>query len=359
MLIARHAAPEPSGGDAAPRRAYLVAPAIAVAMLAATLLAGGHYDLGLRDPDGVVGARLVFVFGLVFVLWALDIVPRALRDARATSRPFGERLRAIAAERWSLRRAAVVLGTIAAFYLTYLCYRNLKSYVPLARPELFDADLLKLERTVLGTDPARALHDVLGTGFSAHVLSTVYLLFLTFVPLSIALTLVWSRDLAKGLWWVAALSLNWVLGAASYFLIPALGPVYAVPELFAALPETGAQALQEALLEHREDFLASPVAGGGLQSIAAFASLHVSIVLTGALRAQLLGAPRVLRIGMWVFCGLTTLATIYLGWHYVVDDLAGVVIALLAVAIGGHLTGWRLERRTARARPALAGASLK
>jgi membrane-associated phospholipid phosphatase len=359
VLIARRVQSETAAGGAAPRRAYLVAPAIAVAMLVTTLVAGGSYDLGLRDPDGVVGGRLVFVFALVALLWALDVVPRALRDARATSRPFGERLRAVIAERWSLRRIALVLGTIVAFYLTYLCYRNLKSYVPLARPELFDRDLLDLERSVFGGDPATFLHEVLGTGVSAHVLSTVYLLFLTFVPLSIALTLVWSRDLAMGLWWVAALSLNWVLGAASYFLIPALGPVYAVPELFAALPDTGAQALQETLLEHREEFLASPVAGGGLQSIAAFASLHVSIVLTGALMAQLLGAPRALRIGMWAFCALTALATIYLGWHYVIDDLAGVVIALLAVAIGGRLTGWRLERRSAQTQLALGSASLK
>lgn len=353
MIAATRTESGPAG--APPRHAYLVVPAIGVLMLAATLIAGSRYGLGLRDPDGVVGARLVFVLAVVGILWALDIVPRAIADSRVTRRPLRERTRAIAVERWSLRRILIVLGTIVAFYLTYLCYRNLKSYVPLARPALLDAELLELEEAVFGRQPAELLHALIGTGFATHFLSVVYLLFLTFVPLSVAFALVWSRDMSSGLWWVAALSLNWVLGSVSYFLIPALGPVYAVPEMFAALPETGAGALQQVLLEHREEFLAAPVASGGLQSIAAFASLHVSIVLTGAVLAQLLGAPRWLRVSLWAFFALTAVATIHLGWHYVVDDVAGVGIALLSVYAGGRLTGWRLElRRAARLRPQVA-----
>jgi membrane-associated phospholipid phosphatase len=43
---------------------------------------------------------------------------------------------------------------------------------------------------------------------------------------------------------------------------------------------------------------------------------------------------------------LTTAATIYLGWHYVVDDLAGVVIGAIAILLARGLTG--LDLRTAR-----------
>src|SRR3712207_530711 len=127
---------------------------------------------------------------------------------------------------------------------------------------------MALERDFFGDHPATILHEILGTGFAAHVLSTVYLLFLTFVPISIGFALVWSTDTATGLWWVSALSLNWVLGALSYFLIPSLGPAFAAPELFAALPETGASSLQQALLDSRRAFLHSPIASGELQSIA-------------------------------------------------------------------------------------------
>ena len=337
MLVARRT------GSGATRGAYLVAPAIALVMLVVTLLWADSYGMGLRDPDGVVGARLLLVFSLVGILWALDVVPRAARGAGS----FRGRLVAVARERWSLRRVAIVLGTIVAFYITYLCYRNIKSYVPLARPEIVDPDLLDLELAVIGEHPAALLHDLFGTGISAHVLSTIYLLFLTFVPISVALALVWRTDMASGLFWVAVLSLNWVLGAASYFVLPSLGPAFTSPELFTALPETGVSALQQALLEQREAFLAAPVASGDLQSIGAFASLHVSIVLSGALTAQLLGAPRALRVTLWVYLALTWVATIYFGWHFLVDDLGGIAIALLSVAGGAWLTGWRIERRRA------------
>ena len=47
-------------------------------------------------------------------------------------------------------------------------------------------------------------------------------------------------------------------------------------------------------------------------------------MLTAALIATLLKVNRVLRYALWAFLGLTIVATLYFGWHYVVDDLAGI-----------------------------------
>ena len=43
--------------------------------------------------------------------------------------------------------------------------------------------------------------------------------------------------------------------------------------------------------------------------------------------------------------GLTILATLYLGWHYFVDTLAGVVVGALAFVIAAMATGNPLRRR--------------
>ena len=350
MLVARRISDPPADVSARPdrrpvhRRAYVVAPAISVAMLVLTLITGGHYGISLRDPDGIVGTRMLLLFALIGVFLALDVVPRAIRRSRAGGASVGAELRATLRERWSLRRVAIVLGSIVAFYVTYLCYRNVKSYLPLARPELLDTQMLSLERDIFGDDPATILHTLLGTGVAAQVLSTVYLLFLTFIPISLGFALVWSNDTAFGLWWVSVLSLNWVFGALSYFLVPTMGPAFAAPELFGALPPTGAGALQQTLLEHREAFLRSPVGSGELQSIAAFASLHVAIVFSAALILEFAGAARGLRYAMWTFLSLTALATVYFGWHYVLDDVAGLFIGLASVYLGARLTGWRIER---------------
>jgi len=46
---------------------------------------------------------------------------------------------------------------------------------------------------------------------------------------------------------------------------------------------------------------------------------------------------------------VTAVATIYLGWHYVIDDVAGVVIGLIALVLASALTGFKL--RTSRPPP--------
>ena len=361
MLVASRMESAPADAPAQrppapPRRAYYVAPAIAVAMLAVTFAWGSAYDMGVRDPDGIIGWRFSFVLMLVAGFWALDVIPRGLLAAHANRAPRWGTLVAVARERWPWRRIAFVLGSIVAFYATYLCYRNIKSYLPLARPELVDADLANFERGLFGTDPSTLLHDLLGTGVSAQVLSTVYLLFLTFVPISVGVALVWSSNRAGGVWWVSVLSINWVLGVASYFLLPSMGPAFVEPHLFADLPQTGSSMLQNALADDRAAFLADPVHSGQLQSIAAFASLHVSIVFAGALVAHLLRAPRPLRIAMWVYLVLTFAATIYFGWHYVVDDIAGFAIGIVSVYLGAVLTGLRIARSPATGRVALESA---
>jgi CDP-diacylglycerol--glycerol-3-phosphate 3-phosphatidyltransferase len=155
------------------------------------------------------------------------------------------------------------------------------------------------------------------------------------VPISLGAALIASANPIPGLWYVTALGINWTLGIASYLILPSLGPIFAAPDLYSTLPDTGTSALQQALIYERHEALA----GGGAQSIAAFASLHVSVVLTAALIATLLKVNRVLRYALWVYLGLTMLATLYFGWHYVADDLAGIAIGLIAVPVAGIATG--------------------
>ena len=350
MLVASRRVETSADGSAGPSRsAYLAAPAIAVVTLIGTLIWGAQYDMGIRDPDGIIGWRFSFVIALVGGFWALDVIPRGIVAARSNGTPTWATVVAMARERWPWRRFAFVIGSIVAFYVTYLCYRNIKSYLPLARPRLLDGELASFERSLFGQDPSTLLHQLLGTGVSAQVLSTIYLLFLTFVPISVGVMLVWSSDRAGALWWVSVLSINWVVGALSYFALPSMGPAFTEPHLFAGLPDTGTSTLQQSLLEDRRTFVGDPVGSGELQSIAAFASLHISIVFAGALMAHLLRAARVLRIGMWVYLGFTFLATIYFGWHYVVDDVAGFVIGFASVYVGAVLTGHRIERSRATA----------
>ena len=315
-------------------------PLVAAVTLAAATVATRSAGVPLRDPDGVAGRRLLGVIGFALALVALDVIVRAARGS-GTLRPSLATLRAVRRQRWHWHRGVAVASALISFYVCYLAYRNIKSMVPLLRPGyLFDRELADVDRFLFaGHDPHELLHSLLGAGVQTHVLSVIYLFYVVFVPISLALALVFSRNLRGGLFFVTALSLNWPLGAASYLILPALGPVYLVPAEFAHLPSSGVSDLQALLLEQRVEFLSGPGVAGTAQSIAAFASLHVSMIFTAALAAHLLGVRRGARIALWALLGASTVATIYEGWHYVVDDIAGVAIGLAALAIARVLTG--------------------
>ena len=250
--------------------------------------------------------------------------------------PFAGTLVRVFTERWWGRRGLIVLSALLSFYVTYISYRNLKSFLPFVTDANFDKELLESERWLFfGNDPAKLLHDLLGSGITAEVLSAVYLAFLTFVPISLAIALIWSKRLKVGITYVTALSICWILGALSYYLLPALGPVFAEPGAFAALPETGVTRLQETLLEHRNEVLANPHATNAVQSVAAFASLHTGVLFAAALVAHRARSQHWVRYGLWSLLGLTLIATVYFGWHYIIDDFAGLIIGAVAV-FGGE-----------------------
>jgi CDP-diacylglycerol--glycerol-3-phosphate 3-phosphatidyltransferase len=311
-------------------------------------------DLPIHDPDGVGGPPLFRLSAILSIFMALDVLPRALWRTYKRLGGFPAQLSAVVRERWTGRRLAYVLVGLFSFYVVYVAYRNFKGFLPFLRPGIHDTSLLELERSLFfGNDPATLLHSLLGTGIANEVLSFVYVIYLGFVPISLAAALVWFGDTRKGLWYAAALCLNWILGAASYYLIPSMGPAFVAPELFSELAPSASSSLQHALWAERLNVLygSAPFVKDALQSIAAFASLHVSVVLTAALVAHLLRANRWLRRALWIYFALVVVATIYLGWHYVVDDIAGVAIAFIAVALGAVATGHSLRPAPEEARP--------
>ena len=323
-------------------RAWLAPVIIAAFSATLMLIVATVEDLPLRDPDArYVGSPLALIGVIAGIFLVLDLVPRSWRRSRETETSLPASVVAVFEERWWGRRGLIVIVALVSFYVTYISYRNLKSFLPFVTDVNFDGELLSMERWMFfGNDPAELLHNLLGTGITANFLSAVYLAFLTFVPVSLAIALIWSNRLRVGITYVSALSICWILGAVSYYIIPAMGPVFADPQVFAGLPDTGVAQLQATLLEHRREVLADPAATNAVQSIAAFASLHTGVLVAAALVAHRARAHRAVRYGLWSMLGFTVIATVYFGWHYIVDDFAGLFIGLVAV--------WGAERMTAR-----------
>ncbi|HET6153878.1 MAG TPA: phosphatase PAP2 family protein [Marmoricola sp.] len=342
------------------RRAYAMLVTIAITMGVLCVICSRSLHYPLRDPDGFLGPawmRLPLLVGGAFVA---DVLPRTLFRSRGNPARYLTEARLLIKEHWTRERITLVIVGLIGFYLTYVSYRNLKNFLPFIRSDgsghakLYDYQLHRFDEWLLfGHDPATVLHKLLGTGWVAYVLSWDYLLFLPMVPISVVVWAVWSKNVSFGYWFITAQCICWGLGTLSYYLVPTLGPNFFAPWLYKNLPLTGVSKLQDSLFNGRQSILWNPFADG-VQSVAGFASLHVAITVTLALVGQHTLRTRALRVGLWIYCGVTIVSTTYFGWHYIADDFAGLLIALIAVYLGGLGTGQKFDRWGRRSHPTTA-----
>ena len=337
---------------AALERNFGYAWAAGIAMAVATVVISVIAELPIRDPDSLIPGYIRFP-AIVLGAIALDVVPRLVWRLKGGSRGVGATFKAIMRERWTKAHWLFAVGGVSAWYLTYAAFRNLKSFVPFVNTNNWDNEFRHIDRILwFGNDPAVVLHDLFGTGWAAHFFSLVYFVWIVLVPVSIAIALVWTRHTTAGSWYVTAVAFDWALGSLVYLLLPSMGPVYtqAQKSQFADLPDTYNTQLADSLMDDRVKVLSDVFGSGTLQTIAAFPSLHVGIMVTICLIVQYVGLARWIKITAWVFLGLTILATLYLGWHYFVDVIAGAAVGSVTVWAAALATGNRVGLRPRLAR---------
>ncbi len=325
---------------------------IAVSMGLLAVAGAVIFDAKLVDPDGFIGPSYLRLPTVLALGFGIDLVPRTLWVARLNPARmpgvFRDRLRT----HWTRQRVVLVVTGILSFYITYVSYRNLKSQLPFieGRGHKFDRPLFSLDKALfLGHEPAIVLHNVLGDGISAEFLSSVYLWFLPLVPMALAVWLVWSRNLGFGYWFATSQCLAWSLGTVSYYALPTLGPGFQHPWLYTTIDDTNAGRLMNSLANSRVWAVNTSAPSlldvtNTLSGVAGFASLHIAITLLVALMIQYTTTLRWLKIVFWVNACLTAVATVYFGWHYVADDIAGVAIALFSFYVGGWASGQSFAR---------------
>jgi hypothetical protein len=340
------------------RRAHLLLGSIALSMGLLAVIGALAFNAKLVDPDGFIGPSYLRLPTILALGFGIDLVPRTLWVARGNPKRMPAVFRERVRTHWTKDRMVLVVTGILSFYLTYVSYRNLKSQLPfiLGHGYKFDRPLFSLDRAIfLGREPAIVLHDLLGDGISAEFLSSVYLWFLPLVPLALAVWLVWSRNLGFGYWFACSQCIAWTLGTISYFALPTLGPGFQHPWLYQTVEGTSAGNLMNSLANGRVWAVNTSAPSlqnltSTLSGVAGFASLHVAITLLVALMIQYTTTMRWLKIVFWVNTCCTAVATLYFGWHYVADDIAGVAIALVAFYVGGWASGQSFTRYRVRER---------
>lgn len=302
--------------------------AVVAGFAALTVFWSFQVDLPLRDPEGrMFRGRLTTAVVSLTLLVAAQAVVRSLRTQRSL-RGVPEALRS----HWSRERVLLVVSGLLAYHVVYLCYRNLKSWN--AFRTLRDDGLMDFERWLfLGHTPAALLHDLFGAGAAVVALAVIYRSFMYLVPFSVVASLVFVERARDAYVFLTAAMWVWILGAGSYYLLPSLGPFAAEPADFSDLPPTRITGSQADYLTDRAHILADPGAADAFASLGAFASLHVAFTCMVLLMLRHYRAPGGVQLFGLAYLLATMVATVYFGWHYVVDDVAGVVIAVVSVAL--------------------------
>lgn len=318
--------------------------ALALAMGVATVLVAWADHLPLRDPDDSFGHSWVRLPVILILAVLVDALPRIVWRWRSGQASLTTVTREVFVERWPHEQIRFTLIGLVSWYVTYSAFRDLKSFVPFVNDSLWDNRLASIDKVVfLGNHPAVVLHHLFGTSWAAVFFSGVYLLWIGLIPATLAWALTWTRNRAVAAWYATALALDWVIGVTLYFLVPTLGPFYSRAQDFAGLPHS-ATWLQTSMMDDRINVVMDPRGTETLQTIAAFPSLHVGMMVTICLVVQWNTRHRIARALCWGMLVLTCLATLYLGWHFFTDLVGGAVVGATAAWLGAYASGLRGPR---------------
>lgn len=301
------------------------------AFVLVTLYWSQHVGIPIKDPHGsIFFSRVAISLGLFLPMVFIDATLRVGRRGWSARKTLD-----MVRSRWTRHRLALAASALLAYHVVYFCYHNLKSWDVLNKPR--DEMLLEWDRWLfLGHSPAVLLHDLLGQNVAAYVLLVIYESFGTMVLIAIPMPLVFSTRIRDGYVAITSALWVWIFGVGCYYLIPSLGPFQSAPEEFAGLPHTTIQETQARYMDQRAQLLADPQAHDSFAQVSAFASLHVGVTCVIFLMCAYYGLWRT-AIAMGVFLFGTIIATVYLGWHFFVDDPAGIAIAVLACYLGARM----------------------
>ena len=196
-----------------------------LAIIAALVL-----DKRLADPDGFLGPSWLRLPLLLPGALLADLLPRTLWLSAAAAQAW----RGIVEERlrthWRRERLTLVVLGIVCFYVTYVSYRNLKSFLPFIREVKYDRELHIMDRALMfGHEPGNVMHDAARHRASRR----------TCCPTSTCGSCRWCRSRSRPGWCGRATCRTatgssparcWRgrLGTTSYYMLPTLGPGFYV-----------------------------------------------------------------------------------------------------------------------------------
>jgi len=232
---------------------------------------------------------------------------------------------ALAARSDRLRPAGLICVFRHWYPLPYVaaCYREMSILVPAIRGTDLDAQLARLDLALWGVHPTVWLERILTPWFT-EFLQIIYALYLVAVLL-VPVVLWRKRRLDEFRYYAFLTSLGYLSSFVGYFLVPARGPRFLLEHL------------QSLKLEGLWSFAAVRQALDFLESAHydCFPSAHTELTLLACWSSRLISGNLFRLYSVYIM--FVVFSTIYLRYHYTVDLLAGVLLALVLRVVTPYL----------------------
>jgi membrane-associated phospholipid phosphatase len=225
------------------------------------------------------------------------------------------------------------LRFINAILVMFVEFALLKNLIPLVNPRVYDDWFIAVDRLVCtGLSCSELLQSLLGkSSTTLEYVSGHYFGYYTYMSLVVFLFVVCaSRALAHQ--FLCAFVTLFLFGTLVIYLAPTWGPVYYHPEPFEFMKGSAMFGLQQNLWEMKSVLEQDRSNTGAVFMISGFPSLHVAVVTLGSI--YLTRIHWGLALISWGFCVLTINSTIYLGWHYLLDDIGAFALVWSALLVG-------------------------
>ena len=204
------------------------------------------------------------------------------------------------------------------------CYKEMAYLIPAIRKSDADPFLARLDLAVWGVHPTVWLERIQSPAFT-EFLQIVYTLF---VPVVLVPAFLWwrKRNYAEFQYFAFLIALGYLVSYVGYLIVPARGPRFLLAHL-QHVPLRGLWLFQQ--MQGALDRLESA-------HYDCFPSGHTELTILAWWSTRQFGKPTL----FWLYFAYTLsiiFATVYLRYHYSVDVLAGVLVALILIGAAPFL----------------------
>jgi hypothetical protein len=232
-----------------------------------------------------------------------------------------------------------LLYRLAIYGSVQLSYFFLASLLPLVNSTTLDWELLALDQALLGIEPAMAL-DATVTSATTEWFSFFYYGYFFVLALHVIPILLFSRNARVLGEFALGMVAVFCIGHIGYMLVPGFGPYRVMADQFENTLPSGMWL----------DLVRVTVASGGAQ-MDIFPSLHTAgptFIAMFSYRHRDKAPFRHSWPVVALFAVNIIIATMFLRWHYVIDVVAGLCLAVAALNVSCRVTRWEEARRAAR-----------